>query len=109
MRIETILPSFCLKPSAAEESYAWDFGDGGIGKYADAVDEDLPDFLVQADGANLLQICVGTLGFTNRALIREVVVQVGAGSVDVERVEGFRIRFVGLYARRIGKGHVQLR
>jgi hypothetical protein len=30
------------------------------------------------------------------------------GSVDIERVEGFRIRFVGLYARRIGNGRVQL-
>jgi hypothetical protein len=71
VRIETILPSFYLKPSAAEEAYAWDFGDGEIGNYADvvAVDEDLPDFLVQADSANLLQICVGTLGFHQQGLV----------------------------------------
>jgi len=43
-----------LKPSAAEESYAWDARDGEIGKHADVVagNEDLPDFLVQADSAD---------------------------------------------------------
>ena len=87
------------------------FGDGEIGKYTDvvAVDEDRPDYLMQAESADLLQVCVDALGFTDGALVREVIVQVGAGSVDVERVKGFRIRFVGLYAGRIGKGHVQLR
>jgi len=97
--------------SSLATNYAWDFGDGEIGKYADvvAVDEDLADFLVQTDSADLLQVCVGALDFTDGALVREVIVQVGAGSVDVERVEGFRIPFVGLYARRIGKGHIQLR
>ena len=40
------------------------FGDGEIGKYTDvvAVDEDLSDFLVQADTADLLQVCVGASG-----------------------------------------------
>ena len=77
-----------MKPSAAEESYAWDFGDGEICKYAAvvAVDEDLADFLVQTDSADLLQVCVGTLDFTDGALVREVIVQVGAGSVDIARV-----------------------
>jgi hypothetical protein len=61
-----------LKPSAAEESYAWDFGVGEISKYAEvgAVDEDLPDLLVQAESADLLQVCVGALDFTDGALVR---------------------------------------